>query len=322
MMALVIRPFNPTDAEYEKIVELGNIVSPENPTSVEATQHRDRVREPQYLHQRLVVELNDRLVALASYGESPWSHLPGKYNLDINVLPDYRRRGIGAALYDHITAALDQQEPKPNLLTAGTRESKADAVRFLEKRGFKKMMHWVISYLDVTTFDKERFGEIANRVSKQGIEIRSFAELDQTDPDARRKYYDLDCTCAEDEPLPNPPTLPTFAVFSQQVFDNPNFHPQGLFVALDGDQYIGMAGVRPNAENPEEFGTEFAGTLRGYRRRGIISALKLRAIAYAQAQGATRIKTGNEQNNPILQLNKKLGFEPEDASLAFEKKVI
>lgn len=318
-----IRPFNPADAEYEKIVELGNIVSPENPTSVEATQHRDNVREPQYLHQRLVVELDEKIVALASYGESPWSHLPGKYNLDINVHPDYRRRGIGTAIYDHITETLDRREPKPHLLTAGTRESKTDAVQFLEKRGFEKVMHWVISYLDVTAFDPAKYAAIASNVAEQGIVIRSFAELEGEAPvSSRRKYYALDCACSEDEPNPGPLTLPTFEVFSRQVFDSPNFHPDGLFIALDGDDFVGMAGVMPNEEIPGEYGTEFAGTIRSHRRRGIASALKLRCINYAKGNGATRIKTGNEQKNPMLQLNLKFGFESVDASLAFEKNIV
>lgn len=61
--------------------------------------------------------------------------------------------------------------------------------------------------------------------------------------------------------------------------------------------------------------------VRSHRRKGIATALKLRAINFAKGYGAKVIETDNEENNPMYYLNMKLGFRPRPAWLEFEKKI-
>jgi len=54
------------------------------------------------------------------------------------------------------------------------------------------------------------------------------------------------------------------------------------------------------------------GVLKEYRGRKIALALKLLAIRFARACGATYIRTNNDsQNAPILAINEKLGYKPQ-----------
>ena len=62
------------------------------------------------------------------------------------------------------------------------------------------------------------------------------------------------------------------------------------------------------------------GVLRTYRRMRIATALKVRTIEFAQTYGAQWIETSNEENNPMLQLNLRVGFQPAPAWLSFEKR--
>ena len=61
------------------------------------------------------------------------------------------------------------------------------------------------------------------------------------------------------------------------------------------------------------------GVVRTHRRRKIATALKVLAQQKAIEYGAKTIITDNEENNPMYQINLKLGFEPKPAWLAFEK---
>jgi GNAT superfamily N-acetyltransferase len=316
-----ILPFEPNHDAYVALAEVDKAVWPDNPTTAVLFKHMDAVRDPQYLFQRLVVYQNDALVAFGEYGDVPWSYQPGKYRVSLTVHPDHERRGIGAALYDRILATLSQQGQQPTLLVSGTREDKPQAIRFLERRGFQRVMRWIISELDLTAFDPSPWAGLQEKVQAQGVRILSLSELMERDPEWQHKLWDLDWTLTLDEPSPAPPTRLPLEQFLQQYFSGPEFLPEGEFVALEGERYIGMSGVHNNLADPRKLRTGFTGVVHSHRRRRIATALKLHTIDYARRAGAQSIRTGNEENNPMYQINVELGFDKLTASLAFEKRM-
>jgi GNAT superfamily N-acetyltransferase len=316
-----IRPFQPTDAEYTELVAVLNAVWTEDPTTVEHLRYQDSIEPPGYLRERLIVESDGCIVASARYGEMPWSYRPGKYFIMVSVLPAYRRRGIGSALYDQIIGELHRRDLPPTFLSSGTFENLPEGIRFLEKRGYKQVMRWSRSALEVAPFDPTPFAAVVQRVEAEGIHIYSLAELQTFDPDWQRKIYDLDWECTLDEPMPDAPTQMPLEQYVRQEFENPGFLPEGWFVALDGDVYAGMSVLHRHTDDPTRLGAGFTCVRRPYRRRGIATSLKLRGIAYAKEVGAAAILTGNEANNPMLQINLRLGFQPGPAELAYENRL-
>lgn len=314
-----IRPFDYTDQSYTAIVALQNRIWPDQPETVAWWKHRDSIRNPDYFYQAFLVEGDGELVAYAHVMDTPWSYRPGKYAIGVTVHPDYERRGIATMVYDHLMALLATRPLPPTLLIAHLREDKTQAIRFLNKRGFQQVMRSPISLLDLATFDASRFAHIPPKVQAAGIRIVPMTELAQFDPDHREKIYELDWQCTLDEPLPDAPTKPSFADYTKFFFDAPSFIPEACFIAVDGHEYVGMSNLMRNLAQPTEINTGFTAVLRTHRRRGIATALKLRALAYAQQQGYQAIKTGNEENNPMLGINLVLGFVPQPAWLDFQK---
>lgn len=98
---------------------------------------------------------------------------------------------------------------------------------------------------------------------------------------------------------------------------------EGWFVAVDkaSGAYVGMSELQRNLEDPERLNTGFACVARAYRRQGIATALKVKGLEFAKAHGAKRIRTGNEEHNPMLQINLRVGFQPLPAWLADEKRL-
>lgn len=332
-----IRPFEPTDAEYEAFAAVERAVWPEYPDTADEWKHRDATRDPKYLFQRFVVTLPrsgddsdapgtgpsakeaSYLVATGIYCEPWWSMKPGKYFVNLSVHPDYRRRGIGTTLYNHLMSLVAEHDPIT--IVSNTREDQADAIHFLTKRGFQQRMRFPISYLDVPNFDPAPFAGILARVKELGIEIVSLAELAAQDADWKRKIWELDWELMQDVPSPDPWTRTDLETWQKKVLDSPGFNSNALFIALDAGRWIGMSGLWMAPAAPEKLYTGLTGVTRSHRRKGIATAMKVRAIGFARQYGAKVIETDNEENNPMYVLNLKLGFEPQPAWLDFEKRI-
>ncbi|MCK4512501.1 GNAT family N-acetyltransferase, partial [bacterium] len=124
-----IRPFNWSDEDYGIIIDIANAVFPDELDLPELLKHRDNARDKSYMLERVILEADGVPVGSCSFGESPWTPVPGKFWTYVQVHPDHQRRGYGKAIYDHVVGLLS--EKKPTILDSWTREDKADAVTFL-----------------------------------------------------------------------------------------------------------------------------------------------------------------------------------------------
>jgi len=93
-------------------------------------------------------------------------------------------------------------------------------------------------------------------------------------------------------------------------------------VAVKKGQYIGSTDIEvlPKAE-PHKGWTGGLGVLREFRRKGIATAIKIKAIEALLKKEITEIRTDNEENNPMYKINVELGFKPVPFSLDYMKKI-
>ncbi len=315
-MSFRIRPFTPDD--YPAIVAIGNRVYPEYPSTVEEERYWDSFREPHCRFQRYVVEERGKSVAFGHYSQHPWRYHPQKFDIEIDVDPDHRRRGIGSALYDHLMVELERFDPIA--LRARSREDYQQSIQFLTKRGFGEAQRDWESRLNVQSFDFTPYEGQPERV-EEGIRLLTLAQL-VSDPDRDRKLHQLESDLQSDVPSLDPPTPLSFEVYSQRFLKNPDLFPEAWYIAVDGDRYVGTSALWKSQGNPKELYTGLTGVRREYRRRGVALALKLKTIAFAKAQGYQVIKTWNESNNrAMLSINEQLGYIKQPAWITFAKEL-
>ncbi|KAA3661011.1 MAG: GNAT family N-acetyltransferase [Chloroflexi bacterium] len=310
-----IRPFQKNDAEYDAIAAVEKAVFPDNPETVEDFKYSDQTRNPNLMYHRLVVVHDGQIVGFAIYAQQSVS---GRYHFYITVHPDFERRGVGTAVYNHILNAITPLTPAPEMLGTGCYEHKPQSIQFLQKREFKQVMRWVISTLDVATFDDTPFASLAAKIADQGIDIMPLSTLKTIDPTWQNQLYELDWLLTLDEPQPYLPKKPEFAQYVKREIENPNLLHDAWFVARENGRYVGMTQLT-KSDDLTTYKTGFTGTVRSHRRRGLATLLKTNAIHYAKQSGIRTIRTGNEENNPMYALNLKLGFKDLTANLAFEK---
>lgn len=309
-MSFTIRPFTMDDCE-----QLAPVVSAVYEVTITPEAIRWDVEhvDPKIKYQDWVAEVNGRIVATGRYGQHLGAYHPRKFNVDVAVLPDYRRRGIGGALYDTVVAAL--QEHAPISLSTGVREDRSDSVRFAEKRGFTETMRTWESHYDLTTPEPAHYDELLARVEDEGYEIHSYADL-AADPERDQKLYELVMEVRRDVPTPEAMTDITFEQWSKGLA-HPHFYGGGYFIAIKGGEWVGLSMLR-KTDDDGVLNTGLTAIKRAHRGTGIAKALKLKAIRRAKADGYKRIKTWNESNNVrMLSINQELGFVRKPAWVSY-----
>lgn len=313
---ITIRPFDHSDADYTTMVDLHNTIWPEHLDTVEEWKENDARRAAKLRWARFLAEVDGEAVGYAGYGQSLWMYHPRKFWVHVNVLAEHRRRGIGSALYAHVLAELEQYDPLT--LFAGTREDQTGGLAFLASHGYAEVMREWESRLDPSRVDLSQYAGLDEKMARAGIEIRTVREL-EADPERDRKLYDLDWALDQDVPSPEPPTRVPYEEW-QKVWQRSNLLPDGWFVAVHDGRYVGTTNLWSLQATPDTLETGLTGVLRSYRRQGIATALKLRAVAYAQSRGIREVRTWNASNNVgMLSINIALGFVRQPASIDFVK---
>jgi GNAT superfamily N-acetyltransferase len=304
-----IRDFRPED--YEVVVDLVNRSFPEYPDTVEEWKHWDAHRNKDMKFRRFVAELDGEVVGVGSYNQWEGMFHPQKFGVEITVDPDRREKGVGSALFEHIGAALKPFDPITYWTEA--REDHAHSRRFVEKRGYVEVMREWENHLVPADFDPKPWEGKIERVEASGIQLRTFGELRETDPEFFPKLFDLVEEVDKDVPTPDPSTPVNYEKWVERVEKNPNLMPDGYFIGVEGDRYVGLSTL--SKSQVEDFlYTGLTGTRRDYRRRGLALALKLKAIEYCCEREVPLVKTWNATTNTgMLAINEALGFVKQPA---------
>jgi GNAT superfamily N-acetyltransferase len=309
---------NESDADYEATAEIWTSNWPENPKTAEMYRISTEALAPGCLLARLIAEDDGGIVGTGYFREESDNVADGKFLVYAQVRPGRTGLGVGATLFDALVERLGEHDPQ--VLSSFTREDNLVAVTFLEKRGFHVSLREQDSELDLSTWDASEFEDTERSVRESGIVILSAAELAEADPDWKLKSWELHGEIIPDVPDDDLLTNEPYEQFAKS-FEHPDFIPEGYFIALDGDRWVGMSSVWDRRVKPRTFYTRLTGVVRSHRRRGIATALKVRAHEFARSMRAATVETDNEENNPMYDLNLKLGFRPTKAWLQFRKEL-
>ena len=297
-----------------------NSLYPESSTSAEEIADGDRRRDPRHKVQRWIACEQGQVVGAGSYSQSIWFDHPQKFMLWIGVLPAYQQHGIGSTLYDAVIDGLKPYDPIALRSSATAEQIKSR--HFLEKRGFQEVIRDVCFELNLKSYDVSRYAGVEDRMHTDGIEIKTLNELaDDHERDGR--LYELDWELSQSVPgnLTNSIGRRGLEQYVEYAIRGPYALPDGFFVAVKGDEYIGLSHVQTLEEGVSLY-QAFTGVKPQYRHMGIGLALKLRIIAFALQSGYTMIRTENDADNlPMMALNESLGYERKSEKITFQKEL-
>lgn len=318
-MPLTYRAFDGSAEDYRLLAEILTSESDVVPTSVEELRALEAARKPDTFRRREFVMLGDKCVGEASclgpHPDAPKS----TYYCELSLLPPWRDLGFEAEVFGRLVEAAKRDGAIT--VTTFARDDRVGRAEALHRMGFDCVMRDPMSRLDLEQFDAAGFSPTLRRVEEEGVAIRSLAQLDDAGIDWLPQLHKLSNELLEDVPRAggDPPRPWSFEEYCEwNSMPDFQFLPARC-VALDGARWVGSTNLSRALANPDVAMTGLTGVVRSHRRRGIATALKVTALERARQLGVKIVTTGNEENNPMLQLNIRLGFRPMYAVLTYRK---
>jgi RimJ/RimL family protein N-acetyltransferase/N-acetylglutamate synthase-like GNAT family acetyltransferase len=230
----------------------------------------------------------------------------------VGVLPDARGRGVGAELWElaegHVSAL-------------GVARINADVVgdaageRFLARRGFVQTRTIVLSAVDPRSIDAAELSARLSLAEADGYRLVPYADADL---DA---LYRLDLEASDDAPGDDAPHELSLEEWRRELLDFPDLTHQGSFVVAAGSKPVAYSALSIDRDG-RRGRNEGTGTARAHRGRGLASLAKLAQLRWAAEHGIERVIADNdEQNAPMLAINRRLGYRPFTERRAFVREL-
>ncbi len=318
MLPLEIRTQTPVD-DYEAIAELWNSRNPEDRFS--ANEFKDHDAELQKLpckFERFLAFSENKLVGFATSKQYSGQYHPQKFVIDLHVDEAYEQQGVGTALYEKL-AAYHKLENAISIRVS-VRENLSYAVAMAEKNGFEITKKDYQLKINPQQHDFSSFAKLIPELEAQGIVIKSLTDLGLTE-EVRKTVWQWFSKIRMDVPRSEPATQMSYESFSTHFLNSSYCLPEAFYLAMDGEGYVGVATMW-KSETSKDLYTGLIAVKSAYRGRKIATALKLKAMLFAQDYGSEAVYTDNDTNNvEMLKVNKKFGFEQLLVWLSMVKKI-
>lgn len=254
-----------------------------------------------------------------AYGHVFWEKEhegPLVYFLSGFVLPDWRRKGIGTALFRHneerlraIAAGHDPEQEK--VFHGWAASTEIGRNKLFVDRGYEETRYFYLMLRDLSQ-------PIPEAEMPQGLETRSAEESQY------RQIFDASNEAFRDHWMHVEQKDEDY----QRWIEGPNFDASLWQVAWEGDKVAGMVLNEVHAEENKELGVNWGWTdpicvLRPWRRRGLATALVIESLHLLKEKGFTHAALGVDTQNPsgALTLYESVGYVIEEHWTDYRRKM-
>lgn len=313
---LEIKLCDPSLEAYEEIVPIFNAVHTLWPKTAAEAMRWDSVRDPNLKKQRWIGLLDGKPAFAASTGHSEHMHRAGRRSIDVCGLDETRGTEAEKAFFEDILERVMEDDPYE--IVSVLRNDQASMLKLFSEHGFVQRQYDKISILDLDDFHPEAWTGALDHAVNQGIELLSYQQIMETIDEPLRAIYDLVDVLFRDVPQPDSVTMDTYEVFENRMKTSPYDTSLRWYARKDG-RLIGQTAIINNLADPTMGYTGLTGVVRDFRRYGVATAVKVKSLTAAKAMGMKYVQTENEENNPMFDLNVRLGFVERYGWLQFVK---
>lgn len=302
---LAFRPATLDDAAFA--ADVATAARPDEPEDPASWRHWWATDDPAWTNERFIVLRDDAPIGFARHNHAPWDQMKKRYGrIGFELLPaertdaqleavldaiEERAHGSGTRIFASYARA-DDQWLAGRLIGRGYREERQSKA-------------WELDLVAQRRNIEAMAAESRDKMRAAGITIHT---IDQdSDPQKLHKIHEMSEEAASDVPTTIPHVRQAFEVFARW-FDAPTVRPDRMWIAREGDDIVGIS-VLSYPPTRGNVWTDWTGTARRVRGRGVARALKLETVMQAIDLGVRRVRTENDgENAPILHLNEQMGY--------------
>ncbi|MGB1251755.1 MAG: hypothetical protein ACPG8W_14145 [Candidatus Promineifilaceae bacterium] len=316
-----IRPFDFTNADYTALLSIHQTLQPKVMLTIALLQEQDAEVSADNELIRVVGEIDNQVIAFGSYWYSPSDDEPHQFSL--HVQPDFQNGTVPSQLHRYLLSKIEETQPRA--IVSEPKENEEYRIQLLEADNFQLKMRFPRSEQSVNKLDLTKYDELIAQLEAQGIEFITLTKAMNRDAEWQTNVWRMFTIIDQDVPYPDPQKSVPFETY-RTYYEGDSFRPDSWAIAWDSNEegaqrYIGMSVVNMMATRPDALYAGITGVVPSHRRRRIATALKVCSAKYAREQGYDYIETDNEEGNPMLTLNLRLGFKPLPAWVYYEKLV-
>ena len=322
-----IKNFNETNEEFKELARIDNLVNHDSISHPDDDKREWNIRDKNIIRNRLLLYKDNTLIGVLYYSQGRAENSKTAF-YTLNLDPDYDNQGFRKLLFDKLL--IEVKAFNCNLVHTSIYEhpNYSEHKKLLVKEGFKLVQTNREYSCDIRKIDLKKYKNLISRLDKNGIKFYDSKEEmvnnDKKFPNHFKKLENLEWILEKDIPIPDgiKHTRMPFNHWQKVCLDFYNNSYGVDIVAVKNKEYIGSTylEVYPKAE-PHKAWTGHLGVVRKFRRQGIATALKIKAIEKLLHKGVTEVRTDNEENNPMYKINIELGFEPVPFSYDYSKEL-
>ncbi|MBB5936306.1 GNAT family N-acetyltransferase [Streptomyces zagrosensis] len=297
-MTVIVRDFRPEDAEAVAAVRRAAV--PFIVATPESVIWQAANAPAAQRYRLLIGELDGHIVATAHTGLAFDSPEPGKCFCNPSVHPDAIGRGVGSAMLAEGERYLAAEGAQTIYVWALDNSA---CLGFAERRGYQTSRGSVFQRLDLANVTLPPLPDPADLPA--GVELRTAADF----ADRLPEFHEADTETSNDEPSDVGGDTMGFAEWRAMNWEHPLLDRElSIVVTVDGAI---AAFTIVHTDRRDRYQSGMTGTRRAYRGRGLATLAKTVSLHRAQATGFREAFTTNDTDNqPMLAINRRYGYEP------------
>ena len=322
-----IKKFTETDLEFKELARIDNLVNHDFIAHPDNDKNNWKMRDKSIIRDRLLLYNSNILIGVIYYSQGRDENNRTCF-YTLNLDPKYNHKGYRHLLYNKMLEEIKKFNCNMVHTSIYDHPNYSEHKKLLIKEGFKLVQTNREYSCNIQKIDIEKYYPLINKLESEGIKFYDSREEMVTNtqkfPDHFKKLEELEWTIEQDFPIPDGITH-TRTPFKHWLKLCHDFYKNSYgvdMVAVLNGTYIGLTDIEvyPKSE-PFKGWTGGLGVLKKFRRKGIATAIKIKAIEVLLKKGVTEVRTDNEENNPMYKINVALGFKPVPFSLDYSKEI-